>query len=42
VKQADVFLRTHCEDELTGVEMITNEQKDKMNKTTNIWRRKAS
>ena len=35
-----MFLRPHCEDELTGVEMITDEQKDK-NKTSNIWRGKA-
>lgn len=35
-----MFVRPRCEDELTGVEMITDEQKDK-SKTRNIWRGKA-
>lgn len=41
VEQADVFVRPHCEDELAGVEIITNEQKNKK-KTSNIWRGKTS
>lgn len=42
MEQADTFVRPHCEDELPGVEMITNEQKDKTNKSFNIWNGKPS
>lgn len=40
-RQECLFARPHCEDELSGVEMSTGEQKDKK-KTSNIWRGKAS
>lgn len=42
MKQTDISVRPHYEDEFIYVEVTTTEQKDKENKTSNVWNGKTS